>query len=199
MAALNASKEYVQPGSLPLRPKRDPKKDASNKQKRCKYFEVKSCHAPTKRVSEAPIPRYKETKKDELEEYSDNDSSAGRFGESKRSSNNSNGCLDRDRGRGRTPQQKSYGSTRKKPSSKTKKKLVRQGMQQDSDTDEDLFPRMEKKMSSIGLTNTGRQTRSKSKSRKAKKKDEVIEILDSSSEEESSEDEAMTPEGRDSK
>ena len=45
MAALNASKEYVQPGSLPLRPKRDPKKDASNKQKRCKYFEVKSCHA----------------------------------------------------------------------------------------------------------------------------------------------------------
>ena len=72
-------------------------------------------------------------------------------------------------------------------------------MQQDSDTDEDLFPRMEKKMSSIGLTNTRRQTRSKSKSRKAKKKDEVIEILDSSSEEESSEDEAMTPEGRDIK
>ena len=55
------------------------------------------------------------------------------------------------------------------------------------------------KMSSIGSTNTGRETRSKSKSRKAKKKDEVIEILDSSSEEESSEDEAMTPEGRDIK
>ena len=51
--------------------------------------------------------------------------------------------------------------------------------------------------SSLGLASTKRQTRSRT--RKAQKKDEVIEILDSSSEEESSEDEAMSPEGKQSK
>ena len=136
--------------------------------------------------------------KDEIEEYdSDNDSSAGRFGESNRSSNNSAVWLDTKRGSGRNHHQKTYSKARKK-SNTTKKKLRKMGMHEDDYGTDDEW-RAADSMSSLGLASTKRQTRSSSKSRKAKKKDEVIEILDSSSEEESSEDEAMSPEGKQSK
>ena len=136
--------------------------------------------------------------KDDIEEFSDNDSSAGRFVESNRSSNNSAVWLDTNRGSGRNQQQKTYAKKKKNPTSKTKKKLRKMGMhKEDYGTDDEW--RVADSMSSLGLASTKRQTRSRSRSRKAKKKDEVIEILDSSSEEESSEDEVMSPEGKQSK
>ena len=95
--------------------------------------------------------------------------------------------LNSNRGKGRTLEQKSYPKGKKKPSNQTQKKLVKMGMREDTDKEwKDAG-----KLSSLGSTNT-RQTRSRSRSRKSKKKDEVIEILDSSSEEESSEDEAIS-------
>ena len=137
--------------------------------------------------------------KDELEEYNDNNSSGGQFGESNRSSNESTGWVDTSRGRGRTQQRNIYGNASKK-SNKTKKKLTKMGMMDEvGDYDTDNEWRAAGSTSSLGLASTKRQTRSRSRSRKAKKKDEVIEILDSSSEEESSEDEVMSPEGKQSK
>ena len=132
--------------------------------------------------------------KDEQEEYNDNNSSGGQVGESNRSSNNSTGWLDTNRGRGRTQQQKIYGNASKK-SNKTKEKVTKMGMMNgggDYDTDDEW--RAAGSTSSLGLASTKRQIQSRSRSRKAKKKDEVIEILDSSSEEE-----AMTPGGKQSK
>lgn len=156
------------------------------------FFDIKP-------ATKTPTPRFKlptQNEKDEIEEFSDNDSSAARFGESKRSNNNSDNWFTSNRGRGgRTQEQKPNANGKRKQSNKTKKKLAKSGMLIDSDEEwKDAA-----KMSSLGSTNSNRQTRRKSRSRKAKKKDEVIEILDSSSEEESSEDEAISIDEKESK
>jgi hypothetical protein len=139
-------------------------------------------------------PRFLANKKDEITEFSDNDSSAGQFGETKRS-NNTADWLTTNRDRGRTQQQKPNGRARRKKSNKTMKKMKSMGMQIGDDfADEDW--RGAANTSSLALGSPiRRSTRSKSKSRKAKKTNEIIEILDSSSEEESSDDEAISLEG----
>eukprot|EP00985_Skeletonema_marinoi_P016788 scaffold9065_cov239-Skeletonema_marinoi.AAC.1 len=186
MAALNGAKQYVQP-VLPVtsvRVKRDPKKNATAKRNR-----------PIKPPSEpyTHTPRFLANKKDEITEFSDNESTAGCFGETKRS-NNTADWLTTNRDRGRTSQQKSNGRARRTKSNKTKKKMKSMGMQIGDDEDEEW--RVTSNTSSLALGSpTRRSTRSKSKSRKAKKTNEVIEILDSSSEEESSDDEAISLEG----
>lgn len=118
---------------------------------------------------------------------SDDDSVAGQHGESARRSKNNSSSADwlsankersQPRGRLKKRRDKSYAK-----SDNTRKKGNRQGMRYDEE-----WRDVESKLS---LRSSSSTRRTRSKTRKAKNKDEVIEILDSSSEEESSEEEEV--------
>jgi hypothetical protein len=149
----------------------------------------------TKPSGKTPIPRFKANQKDDIEEFGDDDSSAGLFGESKRASNNNSSAawISTNKGKGFSLQQPQG----RKKSNKTKKILAKMGMTESLDFTDDYEWKDTEKRSSSGSSGTRRETRSRSKS-KAKKKDEVIEILDSSSEEESSDDEVASIGGNES-
>jgi hypothetical protein len=123
---------------------------------------------------------------------SDDDSVAGQHGESARRSKNNSSSAGWISTNKESSQPRMRLKKRKDKTYATKKKLSKQGMLLDDYADDAEYREIESRRQSYQSSSATRRTRSKT--RKAKNKDEVIEILDSSSEEESSdEEEVLSP------
>jgi hypothetical protein len=82
--------------------------------------------------------------------------------------------------------------THRKRINTTRKKLLKHGAAFDLEYEDEEW-RLTKARSTLSFVGSTRQTRSKSKTRKIQNEDEVIEILSSSSEEDSSDNEVLSP------